>query len=118
MRAHALFLIVSLLALPVLCGLEPAAPQPACRNKAGNATESTTKERPTPSNAQSKDKKGRGDITTTRQTQLPSDIRSLTQHFNRPGGEIEPWVFVPESNIAELSTAEHPGVATTACAMR
>jgi hypothetical protein len=42
----------------------------------------------------------------------PSDIRRLTQHFNQPGGGIEPWLFVPESNVAEVSTAEHPGTAT------
>jgi len=40
------------------------------------------------------------------------DTRALTQHFNQPGGGIEPWMFVPESNIAEISTAEHPGTAT------
>ncbi len=40
------------------------------------------------------------------------DIRALTQHFNQPGGGIEPWLFVPASNIAEVSTAEHPGTAT------
>lgn len=42
----------------------------------------------------------------------PTDIRSLTQHFNQPGGGIEPWIFVPKSNIAEISTEEHPGAVT------
>jgi hypothetical protein len=42
----------------------------------------------------------------------PTDIRSLTQHFNQPGGGIEPWMFVPKSNIAEISTEEHPGAVT------
>lgn len=42
----------------------------------------------------------------------PTDIRSLTQHFNLLGSGIEPWMFVPKSNIAEISTEEHPGAVT------
>ena len=39
-------------------------------------------------------------------------ISQLNQHFNEPGKDIAPWMFVPESNIKELSTEEHPGLAT------
>jgi len=42
----------------------------------------------------------------------PKDIRKLSQHFNEPGGDISPWMFVPADNIKEVSTAEHPGVVT------
>jgi hypothetical protein len=40
----------------------------------------------------------------------PTDIRSLTQHFNQPGGGIEPWMYVPKGNIAAISTEEHPSI--------
>ena len=42
----------------------------------------------------------------------PRDIRELSQHFTDPGGNIAPWRFVPENNAKEISTAEHPGLAT------
>jgi hypothetical protein len=41
-----------------------------------------------------------------------NDISELDQHFNTPGGEIAPWIFVPQGNIKEFSTEEHPGLAT------
>jgi hypothetical protein len=40
------------------------------------------------------------------------DITSLDQHFNQPGADISPWMFVPEKNIKDFSTTEHPGLAT------
>ena len=40
------------------------------------------------------------------------DIRDLSQHFIRPTGDVSPWSFVPEENIASLSTDEHPGMVT------
>src|SRR6516165_10094422 len=40
------------------------------------------------------------------------DISALDQHFNKPGNDISPWVFVPSENIKEFSTEEHPGLAT------
>ncbi len=40
------------------------------------------------------------------------DISALDQHFNRPGHDTLPWVFVPKENIKEFSTEEHPGLAT------
>jgi hypothetical protein len=40
------------------------------------------------------------------------DIAALDQHFNEPGKDIAPWMFVPQSNIKTFSTAEHPGLAT------
>src|SRR5262249_54184764 len=40
------------------------------------------------------------------------DIRLLSQHFNEPGADIAPWMFVPRENIKELSTSEHPGLVT------
>lgn len=40
------------------------------------------------------------------------DIRLLSQHFLDRQGEMGPWTFAPKENIANLSTAEHPGVAT------
>lgn len=40
------------------------------------------------------------------------DISVLDQHFNQPGKDISPWVFVPAVNIKEFSTEEHPGLAT------
>jgi hypothetical protein len=41
-----------------------------------------------------------------------ADISALDQHFNEPGKGLGPWAFVPEDNIREFSTAEHPGLAT------
>ncbi len=43
---------------------------------------------------------------------MAGDIAALDQHFNRPGGPIAPWMFVPAGNIKEFSTEEHPGLAT------
>lgn len=40
------------------------------------------------------------------------DISELDQHFNEPGKDIAPWMFVPKENIHEFSTQEHPGLAT------
>jgi hypothetical protein len=40
------------------------------------------------------------------------EISALDQHFNEPGKEIAPWMFVPTKNIKDLSTTEHPGLAT------
>ena len=40
------------------------------------------------------------------------DISALDQHFNQPGKDISPWIFVPSENIKEFSTEEHPGLAT------
>ncbi|HVC92929.1 MAG TPA: hypothetical protein VND64_04520 [Pirellulales bacterium] len=39
-------------------------------------------------------------------------IRNLTEHFNEPGADISPWIFVPDENIKEFSTGKHPGLAT------
>src|SRR5437016_9858842 len=41
-----------------------------------------------------------------------ADISTLDQHFNDPGKDISPWMFVPKENIKEFSTEEHPGLAT------
>src|SRR5690349_1317342 len=38
------------------------------------------------------------------------DIRKLSQHFLKPGGDISPWMFVPESNVQGLNTTERPGI--------
>jgi hypothetical protein len=43
---------------------------------------------------------------------IGADISDLDQHFNDPGKPVSPWIFVPEDNIKEFSTAEHPGLAT------
>ena len=40
------------------------------------------------------------------------DLRSLNQHFNEPGGDISPWIFIPEDNVKEVSTEESPGLLT------
>ena len=40
------------------------------------------------------------------------DISAFDQHFNEPGKDIAPWMFVPRENIKQFSTAEHPGLAT------
>jgi hypothetical protein len=62
--------------------------------------------------AQADERAANNSLTNVAPPRPPSDIRSLTQHFNQPGAGIEPWMFVPRSNIAELSTAEHPGTVT------
>jgi hypothetical protein len=41
-----------------------------------------------------------------------ADIAALDQHFNGPGNDIGPWMFVPHENIQEFSCDEHPGLAT------
>jgi hypothetical protein len=41
-----------------------------------------------------------------------NDIRKLSQHFVDPKAPTAPWIFVPDQNIASLSTSEHPGVVT------
>ncbi len=41
-----------------------------------------------------------------------SDISAFDQHFNRPGADVDPWMFVPQDNIKSFSTEEHPGLAT------
>src|SRR5436305_1193347 len=38
--------------------------------------------------------------------QRAKDIRLLSQHFNEPGKDFSPWMFVPKENIKELSTSE------------
>ena len=43
---------------------------------------------------------------------LRKDIRALSQHFLDAGGKTAPWIFVPQENLASLSTSEHPGVVT------
>jgi hypothetical protein len=40
-----------------------------------------------------------------------NDIRKLSQHFLDRRG-TDPWIFIPEENIKELSVAEHPGLVT------
>src|SRR5262245_28176472 len=45
-------------------------------------------------------------------TLAAKDISDLDQHFNDPGKDISPWMFVPRENIKEFSTEEHPGLAT------
>ena len=37
-------------------------------------------------------------------------ISELSQHFNEPGGDISPWMFIPEENIKKISTTDHPGM--------
>ena len=39
-------------------------------------------------------------------------IRQLSQHFNEPDGDYSPWTFVPKENLKDVSTSEHPGLAT------
>ena len=39
-------------------------------------------------------------------------ISANDQHFNTPGADIGPWMFVPHENINEFSTDQHPGLAT------
>ena len=39
-------------------------------------------------------------------------INDLSEHFNEPDGDISPWMFIPGSNIREMSTREHPGMMT------
>jgi hypothetical protein len=38
------------------------------------------------------------------------NIEDLTQHFNKPGKDIQPWMFVPQSNIKDINTSIQPGV--------
>src|SRR5262249_48922445 len=45
-------------------------------------------------------------------TTFAADISDLDQHFNTPDVDIAPWMFIPQQNIKEFSTAEHPGLAT------
>jgi hypothetical protein len=40
------------------------------------------------------------------------DIRKLSQHFIDIDGGTAPWKFVPQDNIARLSTSDHAGVVT------
>ena len=47
-----------------------------------------------------------------RSTAAEREISGFDQHFNRPGANVNPWVFVPQENIKEFSTEEHPGLAT------
>jgi hypothetical protein len=42
----------------------------------------------------------------------PKDIRKLSQHFLTPDNVTTPWTFVPQENIARLSTTDHAGVLT------
>ena len=42
---------------------------------------------------------------------LPDDIRELTQHFDDPGAGLGQWIFVPESNVEQVNTTLHPGLA-------
>jgi len=49
-------------------------------------------------------------IALTGLTATAKDIRELSQHFNEPGADISPWMFIPEDNVKEMSTAEHPGL--------
>ncbi len=42
---------------------------------------------------------------------LPDDIRELTQHFDDPQAGLGRWIFVPESNVEQVSTTLHPGLA-------
>jgi len=43
---------------------------------------------------------------------LGEDIRKHSHHFNLPGGDISPWVFVPADNVKEVSTTHSPGLVT------
>ena len=43
---------------------------------------------------------------------LGDDIRKYSQHFNVPGEDTSPWVFVPEGNVKEVSTTHSPGLVT------
>lgn len=45
-------------------------------------------------------------------TATGQDISDLDQHFNAPGRDFAPWMFVPRDNIKELSTEQHPGLVT------
>src|SRR3990172_961963 len=44
------------------------------------------------------------------QEKTPGDIRSLSQHFIDPKGDLSPWVFNPKENIEILSATRHPGL--------
>src|ERR1700674_2534112 len=46
-----------------------------------------------------------GDAGTPSDAAQPRDIRKLSQHFNEPGGDISPWMFIPTENIKKNSTA-------------
>lgn len=39
-------------------------------------------------------------------------IQELDQHFLDSSGDTGAWIFVPKDNVKELSTSEHPGLAT------
>lgn len=52
-----------------------------------------------------------GILAVIRNTRGEDDISKLDQHFNQPGGSIAPWTFIPQENIREFSTEEHPGLA-------
>jgi hypothetical protein len=41
-----------------------------------------------------------------------NDIRALSQHFLDTKGNTAPWVFVPRESLKDVSTSEHPGMAT------
>lgn len=43
---------------------------------------------------------------------LRKDIRALSRHFLDRNGKTAPWIFLPEENIASISTSEHAGVVT------
>src|SRR5205814_10315836 len=71
-------------------GAEPFAGQPPPRTEKGTAAASASAEKPPDGKAK--------------------DIRLLSQHFNQPGADTAPWMFVPRENIKQLSTSEHPGL--------
>jgi hypothetical protein len=41
-----------------------------------------------------------------------NDIRKLSQDFTQTSGDIDPWIFYPQSNIQSLSTSDHRGLLT------
>ena len=39
-------------------------------------------------------------------------LSEFSQHFNEPGGDLSPWMFIPGDNIKKISNTEHPGMVT------
>src|SRR5262249_55994175 len=73
------------------------APEPVTQRSGSEASSAPTDqpEKPGPQAASGREQRGK-------------DIRLLSQHFNEPGKDLSPWMFVPKENINQLSPTAHP----------
>src|SRR5262245_1985160 len=99
-RVGVLLAGVAVVAGALCLGKETGARQRAAQPSAGTGRETT----PVEATARAPVDRSRGGRV--------KDIRLLNQHFNEPGADTTPWMFVPKENIKELSTSEHPGLVT------